>query len=268
MLRCAGFLFGFLALAVSRASPAAPLPNIVLILVDDLGWHDLSCQGSTYFRTPHIDELARQGMRFTDAYAAAAICSPTRAAVMTGRSPARIGVTDWIRAKFQRHRQNLQVDNPQFLCPTNPLQMELDEVTIAELLRPVGYATYHIGKWHLGDRPWYPERQGFDGSFGGCDIGEPPTYFDPYVINDRHTFDGQLQPRRAGEFLTHREGDEARRYIHEHKDGPFFLYYCPYAVHTPIEAIDEVADRYASSDKTEENAKYAAMVESVDDAVR
>ncbi|MEW4487784.1 sulfatase [Thalassoglobus sp. JC818] len=250
-------------------------PNVVLILVDDLGWMDLSCQGSDYFRTPNIDALANDGIRFTDAYAACAVCSPTRSAIMTGRYPARVGVTDWIRARFQRGGIGTPSENPtefvggpkqKLLCPPNPYWMEHEEVTIAELLAPLGYASCHVGKWHLGDPEWYPTHQGFDVNVAGCDLGQPPSYFDPYT-HERYHFDGQLEPRKEGEFLTHREADEAAEFIREHKDEPFFLNYCPYAVHTPIQAIEEVAKTYEREGKSAVNAKYAALVESVDDAV-
>ncbi len=253
---------------------AAP-PNVVLILVDDMGWMDLSCQGSDYFKTPRIDQLASEGMRFTDAYAACAVCSPTRAAVMTGRWPARLGVTDWIRARFQRGGIGTPEANPtqfvggpkrKLLCPPNPYWLEHSEVTVAELLKPKGYASCHVGKWHLGDPAWYPRGQGFDLNVAGCDIGQPPSYFDPYT-HPRYSFDDQMQPRKAGEFLSHREADECRDFIVANREQPFFLYYCPYAVHTPIQAIPEVAAKYARDDKKPVNAKYAAMVESVDDAV-
>lgn len=264
----------FSAAPACATQPESKPLNVVLILVDDLGWMDLSCQGSDYYQTPNIDKLASQGMRFTDAYAACAVCSPTRAAVMTGRWPARLGVTDWIRARFQRRNKNPK-QNPtdyvggprnKVLCPPNAFWMEHDEVTVAEMLEPSGYATCHIGKWHLGDPDWYPTKQGFDINIAGCDIGQPPSYFDPY-FHKRYGFDNQLQPRKKGEFLTHREGDEARKFITEHKDEPFFLYYCPYAVHTPIQAIPEVAAKYKREGKRDINAKYAALTESVDDAV-
>ena len=250
-------------------------PNIVLILVDDLGWMDLSCQGSDYFRTPNIDRLASQGMRFTDAYAACAVCSPTRAAVMTGRWPGRIGVTDWIRARFQRggsispvktRTEYVGGNNRRLLCPPNPFWMEHEETTIAELLQPAGYVSCHIGKWHLGDPAWYPQKQGFDVNIAGCDIGQPPSYFDPYT-HPRYNFDRQIMPRRVGEFLTHREGHEAKQFIEQNRSNPFFLSYCPYAVHTPIQAIEDVAAKYVEPGKSLNQAKYAAMVESVDDAV-
>ncbi len=253
----------------------ASKPNVVMILVDDLGWMDLSCQGSDYFRTPNIDRLADRGTRFTDAYAACAVCSPTRAAVMTGRWPGRVGVTDWIRARFQRGKVGTPDKNPteyvggprqKLLCPPNPYWMEHAEITLAELLSENGYDTCFIGKWHLGDPDWYPTSQGFDINIAGCDIGQPPSYFDPYT-HPRYSLDGQMEPRKKGEFLTHREGDEASRFIRKMGDKPFFLHYCPYAVHTPIQAIEEVAAKYEREGKTKNNAKYAAMVESVDDAV-
>ena len=273
ILLCTGIIT--VPLRSAESSNTAGKPNIVLILVDDLGWMDLSCQGSDYFRTPNIDRLASQGMRFTDAYAACAVCSPTRAAVMTGRWPGRVGVTDWIRARFQRGNQAtpdktrteyVGGNNRKLLCPPNPFWMEHEEITIAELLKPKGYVSCHIGKWHLGDPEWYPRRQGFDINIAGCDIGQPPSYFDPYT-HPRYNFDKQMIPRKQGEFLTHREGYEAKQFITKNKSKSFFLSYCPYAVHTPIQAIDEIAAKYVRPDKNPNNAKYAAMVESVDDAV-
>jgi arylsulfatase A-like enzyme len=180
--------FTLLAISLSLTSPAEAKPNVVLILVDDLGWTDLSCFGSKYYETPHLDRLAKQGMRFTDAYAACAVCSPTRAAVMTGRYPARTGITDWIRAQFQGGKMPADGNpggytggNRKILVARNPLWMEHEEVTIAEMLKPAGYTSCHIGKWHLGMDDWYPQKQGFDFNFGGCDYGQPPSYFDPYT---------------------------------------------------------------------------------------
>jgi arylsulfatase A-like enzyme len=146
-------------------------PNFILILVDDLGWMDTGCYGSGFYETPNIDRLATEGMRFTDGYAACAVCSPTRAAVMTGRYPARLGVTDWIRARFQGGEIPADKKNPaeyvggtneKLLCPPNALWLELEEVTIAEALKSAGYTSCHVGKWHLGADDWYPDRQGFE----------------------------------------------------------------------------------------------------------
>jgi len=262
-----------------RNLPAArpPLknkPNVVLVLVDDLGWTDVGCFGSKYYETPNIDRLASGGMKFTNGYAACAVCSPTRAAVMTGRYPARLGVTDWIRARFQGGKIPADKKNPSgyigrraVQCPRNALWMELDEVTIAEALKPAGYVSCHIGKWHLGADDWYPDKQGFDRNIGGCDYGQPPSYFDPYK-NNRLKDIPTLKPRREGEYLTDREGDEAVEFIKANKDKPFFLYMAHYAVHTPIQGKKGLIAKYKAKPPTnQKNPTYAAMVESVDDAV-
>jgi len=249
-------------------------PNVVIILVDDLGWTDLACFGSRYYETPNLDRLASQGMKFTDAYAACAVCSPTRAAVMTGRYPARVGVTDWIRARFQGGKPR-RPDEPEYvggrnrkvLCPRNPVWMELDEVTLAEALKPAGYVSCHIGKWHLGPDDHYPTKQGFDLNLGGCDYGQPPSYFDPYT--NRRLTEGipTLKPRKAGEYLTDREADEAVGFIRKHRGRPFFLYMAHYAVHTPIQAKKDLTERYRAKPATnQKNATYAAMVHSVDES--
>ncbi|MFT5467410.1 MAG: arylsulfatase A [Verrucomicrobiales bacterium] len=270
-------MFAISPLAQAQERP----PNIVLIFVDDLGWMDLGCQGSDFYKTPNIDRLATEGIRFTNGYAACAVCSPTRAAAQTGRYPHRIGVTDWIRSLFQRGALGTPEKNPteyvgsknqQLLCPPNPFWMEHEEVTIAEALAAKDYQTGYIGKWHLGDEAWFPEGQGYAENRGGCDYGQPPSYFDPFnnpkgkhesIRNGIHNLPG----RKPGEYLTHREADEAEALIREWKDEPFFLQIAHYAVHTPIQAIPEVAEKYAANPgKTQKNSKYAAMVESVDDS--
>lgn len=250
-------------------------PNIVLVNVDDLGWTDLSCQGSAYFETPNVDKLAAEGIRFTDGYAACAVCSPTRASIMTGRYPARVGVTDWIRARFQGGDIPEDEENPtgyvgepdkQLLTPPNPLWMELEEVTIAEMLEQKDYATCHIGKWHLGADSWYPEEQGFDYNIGGCDYGQPPSYFDPYC-NENQGCIPTIEPREEGEYLTDREADEAVQFIREHQQQPFFLYMAHYAVHTPIQAKQGLTERYSNKPTTnQDDPEYAAMIKSVDEA--
>ncbi len=269
--------------ALSSFARATNHPNVIVILVDDMGWMDLSCQGSDYYRTPSIDRLATEGMRFTNGYAACAVCSPTRAALQTGRYPHRIGVTDWIRSRFQRGRIGTPAKNPteyvggknrKFLCPPNPYWMEHEEISIAEVLKGHGYQSGYIGKWHLGDPAWFPPGQGYDENKGGCDYGQPPSYFDPYnQPKGRHETLRQgihnLPGRKKGEYLTHREADEAEALIrgwHE-KKKPFFLMVGHYAVHTPIQALAEVAAKY-QREKKPNNAKYAAMVESIDDSTR
>ena len=266
----------------SPSAVAQAKPNLVLIIADDMNWDDCGAYGHPAIRTPNIDRLAKEGMRFTNGYAACAVCSPTRAALQTGRYPGRIGVTDWIRSMFQRGGLGTPEKNPteyvggpnqKLLCPPNPYWMEHDEVTIAEVLRKNGYATGYIGKWHLGDEAWYPTGQGYDENRGGCDYGQPPSYFDPFnqpkhkhpMIRAGIPF---LPGRKPGEFLTHREADEAVELIRKWKDKPFFLQVAHYAVHTPIQAIDSVAAKYRREGKNEINAKYAAMVESFDDSTK
>ena len=250
--------------------------NFIVILVDDLGWTDLSCYGSQYYETPNIDRLASQGVQFSNAYAACAVCSPTRAAVLTGRYPARVGVTDWIRANFQRGgkpapEQKLPeyvgTSSQELLCPRNPFWMETDEITLAEALKPAVYVSCHVGKWHLGMEDWYPEKQGFDFNIGGCDFGQPPSYFDPYY-REKQGYIPTLKPRKEGEYLTDRENDEAVNFIRENRDSSFFLYMAHYAVHTPIQAKNDLIARYKAKKPTNHNNPvYAAMVHSVDEAV-
>lgn len=285
MLRCLApwyLLFAFSAvLMLTRQNALAAPPNVILILVDDLGWRDWSGAGNEICQTPHIDQLALDGMRFDQAYAACAVCSPTRAAVQTGRYPARVGVTDWIRSRFQRPGGKTPDRNPtqyvggsrqKVLCPPNPFWMESDELTLAERLRASGYHTAYIGKWHLGDEAWYPEHQGFEVNFGGCDYGQPPSYFDPFnQPRGKHPSlqEGifKLPSRKVGEYLTDRETDEALHLIEQWKDAPFFIQLSHYAVHTPLQAPQADIAKYTREGVTKAQATYAAMVESVDRAV-
>ena len=176
------FLAVLLALAspaaVAASAPAAPRKaNIVLFLIDDLGWRDIGANGSTYYQTPNIDRLAREGVRFTDAYAACAVCSPTRAAVLTGKYPARLLLTDWL--PDGRWPPKAKLRSGRFVR-----ELPLEEVTIAEALREAGYRTASIGKWHLGAEPFsLPEHHGFDVNVGGNAHGAPGDFFFPYAGN-------------------------------------------------------------------------------------
>jgi len=250
-------------------------PNIIFILVDDLGWSDLGFMGSDYYETPNIDWLSEQGMVFTNAYAACAVCSPTRASIMTGKYPARLGITDWIRPYYLRGEKTIRPteylgdSTRKLLCPPNPYWLEQEELTLAEMLKEEGYTTLHIGKWHLGGQAYHPENQGFDYNIGGCDYGQPPSYFDPYV--NKYLPDGipLLPGRNKGEYLTDRESDEMISFINDHKDKPFYINMCHYAVHTPIEAKGQYIEYFKEKEKCEKqnNARYAAMIKSVDDAM-
>lgn len=254
-------------------------PNIIFILADDLGWRDAGYQGSSFYETPNIDALARQGMTFTSAYAAAPICSPTRASILTGCYPARLHQTDYIPGRPDMPDQRLlQVEDLNHL--------PLAEETIAERLRAAGYATAHIGKWHLGSEGYFPADQGFDFNLGASDRGMPPSYFHPYERGSYRLADLNATGR-PGEQLTDRLGREAVNFIAEHRDRPFFLYLSFYAVHTPLQAKPELVDKYrAKADRSSdadpmpvvtENGRrvrqvqnhpvYAGMVESLDENV-
>lgn len=266
--------------ATAQTQPQATPPNIIIVLVDDMGYSDVGCYGSVFYETPNIDRLAAGGMRFTNAYAASAVCSPTRVSILTGRYPTRLGITDWIRPLAGQEWTEDQVRsapeyadnaNRKLQTPTNPRWMEHDEITIAELLKQRGYATGFVGKWHLGPKGWFPEDQGFDFNAGGCDFGHPPDYFDPYLPKHQSTTFPNLKPRKTGEYLTDREAAEAVGFIRRNKDKPFFLYLCHYAVHSPIKAKPDLIDKYENKSAPPGDGQnfppYAAMVESVDDAL-
>lgn len=206
-------------------------PNIVMILTDDLGWRDLSCYGSTFYETPRIDALAEQGTLFTDAYASAPVCSPSRASLMTGKYPVTVGVTDWIGA----HAVGRLCDVPYFS------HLPLSERSLAEALRSGGYRTWHVGKWHLGNAVTWPEKHGFDVNIGGCDWGQPRSWTSPYGCPT-------LSDGDDGEYLTDRLTDEAITLIRSASDDeqPFFLNLWHYAVHAPIEAPDDLVQKYTA----------------------
>jgi len=234
--------------------------NFVFLLVDDLGWADLGCYGNTFHETPHIDRLARQGMRFTNAYAACPVCSPTRASILTGKYPARLHLTDWIPGRRQGPSK--------LLLPKWTQRLEDKEVTLAEALGPCGYVSAAIGKWHLGGGQAWPTRQGFDVNVC-AGPGTPRSYFSPY--RNRKLPNG---PR--GEYLTDRLNAEAVRFLEANKHRPFFLYLPHHAVHTPIKAKADLTERYKAKlarrprptgRRGRPNPAYAAMIHSVDEGV-
>jgi arylsulfatase A len=249
----------FVALATA-ASAADRRPNVVLILIDDMGWTDLSCCGSKFYATPNIDRLAACGMRLTHAYSACTVCSPTRAAVMTGKYPARLHITDWI-AGSERPFAKLKIPDWRQFLPH-------EETTIAEVFKAGGYATCHIGKWHLGGEGYGPTTQGFDVNIAGTHIGSPPSYFFPYK-NANNSLPG-LEQGQPGEYLTDRLTDEAIAFITASKDKPFFLYLPFYAVHTPLMAKPEKIEKYKSKadpSNPQHHPTYAAMIESLDEGI-
>lgn len=209
------------------------LPNILFILTDDLGWRDLSCYGSPFYETPNLDRLAAQGMRFDQAYAACPVCSPTRASILTGKYPATVGITDWIDFWGDTHPCRGRIIDAPYVK-----HLPLSEVSIAEALTDGGYATWHVGKWHLGGEPTLPTNHGFDINVGGCEWGSPKNgYFSPYDIPG-------FENGPEGEYLTDRLTTEAIRLIEGNAGKPFFLNLWYYSVHTPIQAKAEHIARF------------------------
>lgn len=244
--------------AAKTPTPAAPKKlNFVFILIDDMGWRDVGYNGSRFFETPNVDKLAARGMRFNNAYAACPVCSPSRAAILTGKYPARLGITNFLPGRHQLPYSKL-------LPPVSKQFLPLEEVTLAEELKAVGYATAAIGKWHLGGARYYPENQGFDVNYGGTDSGAPASHFYPGW--------GSNPPITGykGEYLADALTDAAEGFIHKNAAKPFFLYLAHYAVHIPLEARQDVVntfERKADPENPQHNAVYAAMVKSIDDSV-
>tara|TARA_Y100001934_G_scaffold88711_1_gene110087 strand:+ start:2568 stop:3938 length:1371 start_codon:yes stop_codon:yes gene_type:complete len=237
-------------------------PNVLFILIDDMGWMDLGCQGNKNLRTPNIDNLAKGGMRFTDAYAPAPVCSPTRAAIITGQSPARLQITNHLP-----HQDRFTPKDSKLLPAKMLNHLSLESETLAERLKKdAHYATAFIGKWHLytgGDKKYNPLNQGFDINIGGCSYGGPPTFFDPYRIDF-------LPDRKEGEYLPNRLADEAIAFISEQnsKDKPFFVALWNYTVHWPMEAPDKLVEKYKNLPvKGYRDHRYAAMIEAMDIAI-
>ena len=253
---------------LSQSTESRPM-SIVLFLIDDLGWMDLGCQGSDYYQTPNIDELAKEGVRFTDAYAACAVCSPTRAAVLTGKYPARLLLTDWLPSGRWKPKAKLKEGRRVRALP-------VEEYTLAEALRDAGYKTASVGKWHLGSEPFsLPQHHGFDVNVAGNGHGAPGNYFYPYNGNWLIPTTGlrvkwnTLPDGEPGEYLTDRLTDEAIQFIRSSENQPFFLYFPHYGVHTPLQAKKEMVARYERipEDQRQGHPTYAAMVESIDQSV-
>ena len=257
-------------------------PNVLFILVDDLGWKDLGCYGSEFYDTPNLDELAAQSVKFTNAYSASPVCSPTRAAIMTGKHPVRVNITDWIPGMpLSRAR------DPKLIPPEDIHNLPLEEFTVAEAFREQGYKTFFAGKWHLGETAgFWPEYQGFEINKGGVDWGAPRRsdgangYYSPYN-NPR------LENGPEGEYLTDRLTEESLHFIESAGDAPFFLYLAFYTVHAPIMGCDKYDAFYEQKSRqlpnggemitvpehdtrirtNQSDPRYAAMVRSMDSNV-
>ena len=268
-------LCGIFMIASPLRADSGPKMNFVFVLIDDLGWADLSCYGSTYHETPNLDALARSGVKFTQAYAACPVCSPTRASIMTGRHPVRVDITDWIpgqHAKRDTAHRFLQIDDRN--------ELPLQEVTIAEILHDAGYQTFFAGKWHLGGAGFLPTDQGFDVNHGGGYWGQPPAgYFAPWK-------NAYLQEHHEGEYITERLTEESVDFLKgRDQSRPFLLFLSHYDVHTPIHKVDKHFEHFDEKRKTidtvpspiperrgisraqQDNAQYASMVSAIDDSV-
>ena len=265
------------ATPVSIRSEVKRPTNIVFFVVDDLGQRDLGCYGSTFYETPNLDRLAKQGAMFPNAYAACPVCSPTRASILTGQYPQRTGITDYIGAaqpaKWKRNTPHLPAPYAE--------QLALESVTLAESLKAHGYATFFAGKWHLGGDGFSPEDQGFDINMGGLERGGPyggKKYFSPYG-------NPKLPDGPEGEHLPDRLASEASKFIEANRDKPFFVYLPFYSVHTPLMARPDLVQKYEQKRSqlpqkdvfgdepprrvrlTQDHAVYAGMVEAMDQAV-
>ncbi|WP_215225097.1 sulfatase [Echinicola shivajiensis] len=271
------FIINLILLAGCDKKEGEKKPNVLFVLVDDLGWKDLGYSGSTFYETPNIDQLAEEGAVFTDAYSACPVCSPARAAIMSGKTPAQLNLTDYIpgNRSFGPHEDQKLTSHP------FKLQLDLEEYTIAESFRDAGYKTMIAGKWHLAEEEkYYPQFQGFDINKGANRTGHPAGgYFSPYK-------NPELTDGYEGEYLTDRLTDEVISFIEQNKEAPFFAYLSFYTVHLPMQGKPDKVEKYReklqktdfSNKEFDKNGKtwvkqqqnmphYAAMVESMDENV-
>ena len=251
-------------LAHGFASAGLSKPNVVFFLIDDMGWKDLGCYGSEFYESPRIDSLAKSGVRFTDAYAACPVCTPSRHSILSGKYPATSGATNL---------GNI---------------MDPSELTLAEAMKEEGYSTFFLGKWHLGHTPdTLPLGQGFDVNIGGAGNGQPGGYYYPYNQNPRSAVQGLEKGGKLGEYLTDRLGNEAVKLIETRdKNKPFYMHFCFYSVHTPIQPKKSLLEHFQKRLKKfnfkgpalkkcgtkmlkqhQDSPDFASMVKSVDENV-
>ncbi len=267
----------FLAtLFVTSTVWAANRPNVLFILVDDLGIQDIGVEGSTFYETPNIDGLANSGMRFESGYAACQVCSPSRASILLGTTPSRHGITQWIGDKSgMAWNKGDPVLNAEYVH-----SLPAADTTLAEALRAGGYTTFFAGKWHIGDEGSWPEDHGFDINKGGWEPGSPKGgYFAPWI-------NPKLENGPAGESLTLRLARETAAFIESSKDKPFLAYLSFYAVHGPVQTTEELFNKYRDKARAldhegarfkfdrrlpvrqvQDHPIYGGMMETLDDAV-
>lgn len=252
------------ASAATTPGPHGARPNILFVLMDDMGWVDTSVYGSKFYETPNIDRLAAMGMRFTEAHAANPLCSPTRASIMTGKYPARLKLTAPTgHLPTELEEPTIPDSAPpgqQFLMPPSRTQLPEGEYTLAQALKDAGYSTGFIGKWHLGREPYWPDKHGFDVNIAGAHNPGPPSYFSPYDIET-------IEDGPEGEYLSDRVSEEAIQYIEAHQEDPFFLCLWHFAVHSPWNAkLEDMEDYFGKVDPRGEqhNPLIAGMHANVD----
>jgi arylsulfatase A-like enzyme len=249
---------------LGATTPPPRLLNVVFILADDLGWADPGCYGADLHETPHLDQLAREGVRFTQAYAMS-VCSPSRASILTGRHAARLGMTIWREGALK------PTTNQKLLPAPAIADLPHAEITIAEALKAAGYLTFHVGKWHLGNADYSPETQGFDLNIGGTHWGAPATYFHPFSGEFGQEREFRYVPGlgrgKPDDYLTDRLTDEALKLIDGAGDRPFFLNLWYHNPHTPLDGKAKLVEKYRAMIKPgmkHQNPDYAAMIETLD----
>jgi len=242
-------------------------PNIIFFMVDDMGWADSEIYGSEYYETPNINRLAKMGKRFTRAYAANALCSPTRASILSGKHPGRFSLTTPAGHLPPNPNVSLAAEKGapwmKMACPGSRTFMPLEEFTIAEALKTNGYTTAHIGKWHLGHEEYWPEKQGFDINIGGGHHPGPPNFFSPYNIST-------LPDKKDKEYITDRITDEALTFLEKNNEQPFFLNFWQFAVHAPYQAPLDLIDKYKKKKDPrgkQNNPIMGGMIEKMDESL-
>jgi arylsulfatase A-like enzyme len=277
------FLWMLALSLLQGCGPSVPeTPNILFIVVDDLGYKDVGFMGSEYYETPNIDRIAGGGMVFTNGYATCAVCSPSRASLLSGKFTARHGITDWIGAPegtdWRRYERHTKMLPPPYLH-----HLPQAYVTLPEALKEHGYTTFFAGKWHLGGKGYYPEDNGFDINIGGYETGSPPhgRYFSPF-----HDPKMKDLPEEKGMALSMKLAQETARFIEQHKDEKFLAYLAFYSVHAPIQTTRERWKRFRDKADSmgiapqgfamerrfpyrlhQDNPVYAGLISQMDDAV-
>ena len=272
-------LLFFMFSACSSKKAEENRPNVLFIIADDFGYHDLSVMGSSYYETPNMDRIAKEGTIFTNGYATCQVCSPSRASIMSGKFPARHGITDWIGAPVGEEWRKLQRFN-QLLPPEYVHQLPQEYTTLPEAMKEAGYLTFFAGKWHLGNKGSWPEDHGFDINKGGWDVGSPRGgYFSPWE-------NPNLESGPDGENLSMRLAKETIQFLEENRDTSFFAFLSFYAVHGPIQTTRDKWAKYREKAEdlgiaesgfemghflpirqVQDNPVYAGLVEAMDDAV-